>query len=356
MADDPVVGFVAPILWYLNRTQEEVPDQRAAPARLGYWFNAVRFVLLRDCLEKILVELRAAGVPAIVLKGVLLAETLFASPGLRAMSDLDLLVLREDFVQASQRLQQLGFVRRQGPLTELLDDWTARTKRKSKKEKEGRRSADGSLWSWLPGELSFYNLKGCAIDLHWHLVPSVWLRPYYRVNMDAVWQEAVPLAAHGLNGALGLSPVHTLAYLCLHIAQHGLQPPRWLLDIDQFVRQCHDYPSWNWERLVACAREWRIRSAAFHALYFSRYLFDTPVPERVLHGLDPGLTARARVAALIRPQDLLQYPPSALGRRYPKHVKSATVDRTTDLMKLLPRKFLLKYCGKHIWHVVTHGN
>lgn len=355
VADDPVVGFVAPILWHLNRKQGEAPNQCAAPGH-GYWANAARFILLRNRLEKILVELHAVGIPVIVLKGALLAESLYTSSGYRAMSDLDLLVRHDDFRRTLNHLAQMGWEpRRSRDDTGLL-------------EIVGRPDVEDD---WQAGEWVFQNPEGCTLDLHSHLVPAVWLRRVYHVNMEAVWQEATPLASNGLNGAFGLSPVHTLAYLSLHLAQHGLQALRWLLDIDQFARQCAVYPGWSWERFVACAREWRIRSAAFHVLHFSQYLFGTPVPEWVLPALAPGLAARARVAALIRPQDLLQHPPATLGMRYPTLVKVALADRTSDLARLLLRVAIpditwrwqrygtdvsLLHHWRHVWQVVARGD
>ncbi len=356
VADDPVVGFVSPMLWHLNRKQGETDNQSVAPGGQGYWINAARFTLLRDRLEKILAQLQAAVIPVIVLKGALLAETLFASPGLRAMSDLDLLVRHDDFHRTLNHLAQMGWEpRRSQDDAGLL-------------EMVGRSDVEGD---WQIGEWVFHNEDGCTLDLHTHLVPAVWLRQAYRVNMETVWQEAVLLTTHGLNGAFGLSPVHTLAYLCLHLAQHGLQPLRGMLDVDQFVRQCDACPSWSWERFIVCAGEWQMRSAAFHVLHFSQYLFGTPVPEPVPHHLNPGLAARARVAALIRPTDLLQHPPSALGLRYPTLVKAALVDRTTDLARLLLRVAIpdiawraqryganvsLRHHWRHVWQVVARGD
>jgi hypothetical protein len=220
-------------------------------------------------------------------------------------------------------------------------------------------------------EAVFYDSKGYLIDLHWHLIPYVWLRHLYYADMKEIWERAVPLTDPNLRGAYSLSAVHTLAYLCLHLAQHGLQPLRTFLDIDQFVRKCDNFPDWCWEGFMACVQKWRMRSAAFHVLSFSQSLFGTPVPKHIMDRLNPGLAARSRVSALIRPGDLLVYPPAAVGARYPSLVKAALADRIADILKLLAAVTVpdaewrkqryeshvpLAHHWRHVWDVVIRGD
>ncbi len=51
----------------------------------------------------------AAGIPALVLKGAALSYTVYPEPGLRPMSDLDILVREEDLWRAQKLLGDLGF-------------------------------------------------------------------------------------------------------------------------------------------------------------------------------------------------------------------------------------------------------
>jgi len=326
VARDPVVGFTAPILWYLNRHERTANGQNPEPGEGAFWNNVGRFALIRYWLGKVIEGFRDAGIPVIVIKGALLAESLYPSPGLRYMSDMDLLVRHRDFRDAFEILKKKGWKLRQAQdssdnLVEDIGD-------------------PGSEKDWQMGEGVFVNPKGCVLDLHWHLVPYVWPRYFYRVNMEEVWQEAVPVTMKNIKGALGLSPVHTLAFMCLHLAEHGLKQLRWLLDVDLFVRKYCDSPDWSWRTLVICAKEWRICSAVFHSLCFSRCLFNTPVPGHVLDDLDPGPAARARLRVLLRPRDLLVHPPRALGSSHPKLVSAALVDRVSDLMRFLARLFV----------------
>jgi hypothetical protein len=309
------------MVWRLRREEGDAAPTDGRGEHL-YWTNVARFTVFRHRLQGVVSALGEEGIPVIVLKGALLAETLFESPGYRAMSDMDVLVRQQDFRAAVDCLDAHGWQSQH------------RDQKDGLLEMAGRRGVEQT---WQTGEWTVLNEDGCALDIHWHLVPAVWLRPGYRVDMDGVWDEARPLDAEDLAGAFGLSDVHSLAYLCLHVAQHGLLSLRWLFDVDRFVRCCDDLSEWHWDDLIACVTEWEMRSAAFHALSFSKDLFDSPVPAPVLRRLDPGFAARARVAALIRPHHLLEDGSSAPGRRYPTLVKGALLDSGRDMGRVLRR-------------------
>ncbi len=338
VARDPVVGFLSPALWYLYPEERKTSGNETPPGEDFFWKNDVRFTAMRYWLGKALERFQAAGVPVILLKGGIFGETLYPSPGLRYMSDMDLLVRHQDFRDAFEILKKAGWKLRQ-----------------AKESSDNLVEAIGNPVSnkdWQMGEGVFVNPKGCALDLHWHLVPYVWPRRLFRVNLDAVWQEAVLLDAPNLYSTYSLSQVHTLAFMCLHLVEHGLKHLRLLVDVDLFVRKYCDSSDWSWRSLVICAEKWRIQSAVFHSLSFSRFLYNTPVPSHVLDDLDPGPGAKARLRVLLRPRDLLDHPPSALGMSHPKLVTAALVDRVTDLMRFLARLLV----PNDAWRRKRYGN
>jgi putative nucleotidyltransferase-like protein len=67
--------------------------------------NRVRFHVLREVLD----ALEAASIPVLVLKGAALAHLLYPSPGLRPLSDLDLLVAPRLSGRAQSVLAEIGF-------------------------------------------------------------------------------------------------------------------------------------------------------------------------------------------------------------------------------------------------------
>ncbi len=67
--------------------------------------NRVRTRVLRD----VLAACDTATIPVLVLKGAALCHLLYPEPGLRPMSDVDILVPRSDLWQAQSLLSELGF-------------------------------------------------------------------------------------------------------------------------------------------------------------------------------------------------------------------------------------------------------
>ena len=73
--------------------------------------NEIRLRVLRQVLD----AFEDAGILSVVLKGPLLIDRVYGDPGLRPMSDLDLLVPREQAIGAQRLLADLGFVVRMSP-------------------------------------------------------------------------------------------------------------------------------------------------------------------------------------------------------------------------------------------------
>lgn len=69
--------------------------------------NAIRYVNLEDACREVTAAFAHAEIPALWLKGIALAHTIYPQPALRSMGDLDVLVpfdLREDALKTAQTL------------------------------------------------------------------------------------------------------------------------------------------------------------------------------------------------------------------------------------------------------------
>jgi hypothetical protein len=101
---------LAPLLYVHTRAAGVQPPPPVKRKLQGLYLrhhhaNQVRTGVLRDILS----AYAAAGVPALVLKGAALSHTVYPEPGLRPMSDLDILVREEDLWRAQSLLAGLGF-------------------------------------------------------------------------------------------------------------------------------------------------------------------------------------------------------------------------------------------------------
>jgi hypothetical protein len=168
-------------------------------APLAYRAGLVRFH--RDYVASaLLAELRAAvlgevgdalaaeRIPVAVIKGAAYVGRIYQDPAERPMSDVDLLVPPHLHAPAERVLRRLGFWRVGSP-----------------RQQSRLHHAVG------------YKRKGASIDLHRSIVQP-WRS---RIDVDALWRRALPMAA----GLLRLDPVDEAVIHLGHIARHELMVP-----------------------------------------------------------------------------------------------------------------------------------
>ena len=172
-------------------------------------------------LRAILRRLNAAGIPVILLKGAALIETVYQRAALRPMSDLDLLVRREDVARVVETLGSLGF----------------------SPDRYERR--DGAL-SDFENEIMLSKTKppGGLVEIHWSLLDS----PHHqaRIAMDWFWQTARECEV-GQARAGVLSPEALLLHLCAHgwLQHHGASRLLWLHDVAEVLARYHEQIDWG---------------------------------------------------------------------------------------------------------------
>jgi hypothetical protein len=252
---------VAPILYSaFGRTVPGIPKRVLRRLERGYVATAARNALLFRALREILEALAAAGVPAIALKGAMLADTVYRERALRPMSDIDLLIHEQDLDLAERRLRGIGY--------ESMHD--AETKAELRRRHHH--------WVFRRPTLS-----GIPLEPHWLLHPP---DSPFRVDTAALWQRAVPTRIAGVD-ALGLSAEDLLLHLCTHGARHRFNGGLlFLVDIAAAITHYGDRI--DWARLEARAAEWGAGPHVSVALRLASELLGAGVPARTLEKLRPS--------------------------------------------------------------------
>ena len=176
--------------------------------------------LLRHALREALSALAAAGVDAVIMKGVAYEELAYPSPGTRPATDIDLLILPDARSRAFDALADLGYAPAAG----------------------------------APGydEPNYHEVSlkrdDVYIDLH------IALAPFVRCDIDyrALWDATRAIAIEGVK-ARPLSRPHLLVNHALHMAIHHFDVPGlYLLDLARLTadRAMAD-------ETAAVARSWR---------------------------------------------------------------------------------------------------
>lgn len=197
---------VASLLHDCVRGRAMTPASFEQALGAAYQRSAMANAVLSVELSRLLELLDQASVPAIVLKGAALGDTLYGNSALRPMTDLDLLLHPRDIERAVDLLQAQGYA------------WT-----EIEPHSGLRLDFENELVLRSPGPAAR------PIELHWHLFDS----PFYQHRIDEAWfwETAQPVhLADRMALALGLEA--NLLYLSAHyVLHHRGQGVRWLVDI-----------------------------------------------------------------------------------------------------------------------------
>ena len=234
-------------------------ERRAAELKAQYLIRC-------HALEQISAALSTARLDVLVVKGASLAETLYPTPWSRPMEDIDLIV-RPGKLQAVRRaLTGAMFVDR--PLVE-------------------RPLTEASL------EVAVMSPKGpgsVLVELHEGL-DKVAPR---RIDLSGLFRRAKMLASY--EGLLAPDPFDHLFLVVLHLAGDEFRHATGFVDLEVILSSGVDQ-----QRLVAEARSWSAKTAAWVALRVLDRMKPGIVVREVLERLEPDRLRRQAIATSFDP-------------------------------------------------------
>jgi len=245
------------------------------------WQETAHALVLREQQLRLNAELARACLPALWLKGLVLADRLYGRFEARHCGDLDLLVDPADVSRAEELLARLGFERfrpaeagkEYHPLAAHHSLWCARV-----------------LPDWL-----------LIVELHHRLSGPCRCQP----AAAELLRRSQVIEFHGQEMRVP-SLEDELLILCLHAHHHNFALLRCLMDVAEFVRRFHD--EIDWPRLIQRARESRCFGRLRGTLEITDAVLGLEDHARVLEQM-PSLTTRqhwaintSRAAALLDPR------------------------------------------------------
>jgi hypothetical protein len=268
------------------------PTQAAPAAVLSalervYLANAARSMFMTSTLRRVVDALLEADIPALLLKGAALVETVYPDPAQREMLDLDILVPASGLDAASAALTPLGYRPQPG---NDHDPGTSMAMRLPLDQHHG------------PALIG--NEQLLAVELHRHILIPGEGRQF---EIDELWQRARP-SAHG--GHLLPSPDDLLLHVCLHFTRNRLGGSYrrrhsggalgQICDIARII----EYDVIDWPSLISTARRYRLDARVFLGLFAAREL-GVPIPHEALaelqpRGFDPVLGRRLVTLRVLR--------------------------------------------------------
>jgi len=267
---------LAPLLFERLKDPEIRP---AVPAGVMEKFERAYYAVLKQNLrlyhefKTALAAFREAGIPLIVLKGAHLAEAIYGNPGVRPMTDIDILVAKDDLEKAETVLRGLGFQASPG---------IGRIER----EVECGLSRELPLHS-KPGGIFF--------DVHWTVEDPA---SPFAIDVEGLWARAQTIEVAGVK-TRGLSTEDLILHMCLHTAYHdkfraGVMP---LCDAAEIVQKRG--ADMDWAALGRRAFEWKAGKWVYVTLRMAKDLLKAAVPDEFLERLKPA-DFNAEIAALAR--------------------------------------------------------
>ncbi len=204
--------------------------------------------------------LEANEIPALALKGPVLAQVAYGDINLRSYGDLDVLVRKEDFDEVQRLLMEDGYT--------------------PHKEVSGLQGIHKKLYLWQAGQYSFR--RGASVfnvDLHTDIMPPLY---YYVTDFETLWQrsEVISIAEAEMRSC---EPEDVLQILCYHGAKNRWEALKYICDVAELIRAKQGL---DWDLVMRRARQTRGERILFLGLYLAHSLLDGCLPREVLLRVD----------------------------------------------------------------------
>jgi hypothetical protein len=252
---------VAPLVYVQLKSAgllSAIPPVVESKCGLALYKAALRNAAVREQLIALTGPLRQEPI-AVFVKGAVLAWTVYADPGLRRMTDIDLISLGSYRERVRRLLAQNHFV---------LQD---------------------THWKGFGISVDDYHHVEAGVRLDVGFFPD---RP-----LASVWARRIVVENADLQLPT-LSWEDHLVYICVHALGHLLTSGGicllWLYDLDQLLRWNGSRPEWEWSRVEASADEFGVRNVLYFMLSLARTLLGTR------HGMDPRPISRLRQRVLTK--------------------------------------------------------
>jgi hypothetical protein len=254
--EHPEVLRLLPLVAH-NVTRLAPDDERLAPLTALAKRNWYRTTTIVRSAVPALECLAGAGIRTMVLKGTPLALAYYANPGLRFLSDVDLMVPYADAERALDRLVAAGW--RRGTVVPRRRLWRVGHSENLAHPEHGN------------------------LDLHWRLSMPLVVESDRDRSEDDVWDAAVPLEVAGhptlIPGAADL-----LLHACIHGAwRESGATARWVADACTIVHRATE--RLDWDRLVAQVARRRVAIRMRNDLAYVATEFGAAVPDAALSAL-----------------------------------------------------------------------
>ncbi|MGB1249712.1 MAG: nucleotidyltransferase domain-containing protein [Candidatus Promineifilaceae bacterium] len=240
--------------------------------------NAMQFQGLGIVLDK----LNSAEITPLIFKGAILAHSVYPSPKLRPMTDVDLWVEEADVERAAHLIEQLGY------------------------ERKLRNDRPEALQKLAQGEIELFHptWQRGAIDLHYSPFHGWWFLRATKMRREDVWVQRQKATVAGRE-VWRFSAEDTILQLALHLAINEQFAPhasiRSLVDIALVAHN----ETVDWGIIVQRAKRWQISHVIWTVLTLLQQFIGVAEADEALEALKPSRMRGWLIGRLVSAETIL---------------------------------------------------
>ena len=270
---------IGPLVYH--RYRESWPSL-ASHLSIDYYTTMGLNIVHQERLQKILEAFNSAELPIVLLKGAALSHTVYDTPLLRPMRDIDLWIQTEEMPRALELFGQLGY----------------QIAKPDRRPLDQQRELVGEM---MLGQMG--NQTTTHLDLHWQPIHGWWARYCTSIDLKQQWAAKTPMTV-GEQCAYRLSAEDMILHLASHAIINYLGPHVTLRAMIDTMLISQKLPI-NWQLLAQRAIAWRIHYPLWFILQLMVRFFDHPHARAILPLIEPSPLRQRYLAQTMSIDDLL---------------------------------------------------
>jgi hypothetical protein len=233
-----------------------------------YYTNLKRNMYILDELRGVLATFQEVNIHCIILKGIALAEHVYPNIAMRGMSDVDILVKKEDLFSVDNCFSFLGYTCRDSSV------------------KEAFHNPEGYLASL---EYRKNDKSSLSLHVHWHTVnTSVPATSFVKqVDINRIWEKSVMTSVADLQARI-LCPEHLIIYLCEHALRVGHSFDRMILVCDIFFTIKTYDNLIDWIFVAEESDRFNLSRFVYYSLSLVQHFTSLDIPNHCISKLKPS--------------------------------------------------------------------
>lgn len=333
-------GLLPLLYWHINTIcPTAVPKPVLAQLQNYFRATAQRNLFLTQELLRLLNVSQRQQIPAIPLKGPVLATAVYGNLALRPFGDLDLMVHRRDISRAAELLLSEGYRR---VSRRLGEDGCGKNVCVERPEDDSSPSErDPQEVAYLgPHYYTFVRDDGrVRVDLQWRITRSSFS---FSLDAERLWERLEPIPLAG-STVLTFPPQDLCLILCVHGAKHMWEELRWVCDASELI---HAQKGVDWAQALEQARKQGQGRTVALGLCLANDLLGAPLSDEVLQKVQADSVVRSAATQVC--ERLFTEVPEQLEETHRLAFYLKIKDRWQDRMR-----YYLHYLGQYVYTTIT---